>query len=300
MITAKVTREQGIEQGYLQDTILVLKPVIRSYPLISDRKDHVLYFMQEGASKFYVLPKDKYNEFVNIFKSEAEMDFFENITGLDLNFNKHNNNFWEKFTVKITKNANLMNGITKFDMSDPMDNIRVRILRLYPDTTEGWENRHNNPKSKFCLVDESYEDISANKDMDMMEEIWTFRGEVKNSPKKLKDFLSMYYMNKKSTKTVPEDFTLEQLNSELRKLIENDKNGVYKLLNDPDRSVKLFISRAIRCGAIERKGITGYLIPGDPTEYNIIELIKHLKILKEATDSMYLKIDTQIKQAKLV
>ena len=298
-VTTKATRAQGIKEGYLQDKIVVLKPVLRTYPLINDRKDHVLYFMQDGASKFYVLPKNNYNEYVDIFKDEKEKAFFEDILGLDLNYNNRVDNFWEKFRVKITKNVNLMNGMAKFDMSDPMDNIRVRIMRLYPDVTEGWENRYNKPKSKFCLVDEGYEDISANKEMDMMEEIWTFRGEVKNSIKKLRDFLSVYYMTKKSTKSVPDDFTLEQLNSEMRKLIEEDKNGVYAMITDEDRDIKLFISKAVRCGAIERKGVTGYAIPGDPTEYNLKDMIDHIKVLKEATDTSYVKIDTQIKQAKL-
>ena len=298
-VATKATKEQGIKDGYLQNKTVILKPVIRTYPLINDRKDHVLYFMQDGASKFFVLPKNNYNEFVNIFKNENEKEFFEEILGLDLNFNKKTDNFWEKFTVKITKNVNLMEGRIKFDLSDPMDNIRVRIIRLYPDVTEGWENRYDKPKSKFCLVDSDFQEVNSNKEMDILETIWTFRGEIKNSPKKLRDFLTVYYLTKKSTKTVPDDFTVEQLNGEIRRIIEDDKDVVYKIITDPDKDIKLFISRAVRCGAIERKGVTGYAIPGDPNQYDFRDMVEHIKALKEATDVTYMKIDTQIKQAKL-
>lgn len=297
--TLKATKAQGLEKGYLQDKKIILKPVTRSYPLIKDRKDHVLYFMQDGASRFYVLPKNSYNEFVNIFKDEEELKFFEDILGLDLNFNKRDENFWQKFTIKVTKDAGLMRDGMTFNMADPMDNIRVRILRLYSDVTEGWENRYEKPKSKFCLVDEDYQDIASNKEMDMMEEIWTYRGEIKNSPKKMRDFLTVYYLNKRTSKMVPEDFSVDQLNNEIKKIIDSDKEMVYNLITDKEKDMKLFISRAVRCGAIDRKGVTGYMLPGDPTEYNFTELIDYLKVLKENTDNTYLRIDTQIKQAKL-
>lgn len=293
------TKEQGIKKGFLQDRKLILKPVTRSYPLINDKKDHVLYFMQDGATRFYVLPKNSYNEFINIFSSEEEMKFFEEILGLDLNFNKRDGNFWEKFVVKITKNVTLMDGKIGFNLADPMDNIRARILKLYPDVTEGWENRYEKPKSKFCLVDADYKHLENNKEMDMMETIWTYRGEIKNSPKKLRDFLTVYYLAKKSSKTVPSDFTVEQLNNEIKRIIDEDKSFVHSLITDEDKDIKLFISRGVRCGAIERKGITGYVIPGDIKEYTFGDLVKYLKILKDATDVTYVKIDTQIKQAKL-
>lgn len=297
--SVKATRAQGIKQGFLQDKKLILKPVTRTYPLINDQKDHVLYFMQDGATKFYVLPKNTYNEYVNVFSSEEEKQFFEDMLGVDLNIYNKVDNFWEKFVVKVTKNAKLMTQGETFDMSDPLDNLRVRVLRLYPDITEGWENRYNKPRSKFCLVDSDYTSVETNKEMDILEEIWTFRGEIKNSPKKLRDFLSMYYLVKKSTKSVPSDFTVEQLNNEMKQIIEKDKSTVYSLIKDEDKDIKLMISRAVRCGAIERKGVTGYLIPGDTAEHNFNDLVKYLKLLKEESDSTYLRIDTQIKQAKL-
>lgn len=298
--TVTASRSQGIKEGYLQDKKVILKPVPRSYPMIGDRKDHVLYFMQDGASRFFVLPRNEYNEFIRIFKDEDEMRFFSDILGIDLNYNKRDNNFWETFTVKITKDASFMMQGKSYDLSDPMDNLRIRLLKAYKnEVADGWENRYNSPKSKFCLVDEDFEDVESNKEMDMLETIYTSFGEMRTSVKKMKDFLAMYYMQKRTTKILPEDWTKDQLAADFKKIIDDDKITVYNLLKDQDSEIKLFITRGVRCGAIERKGVTGYKLPGEDNEYNFKEMVDYIKLLKEATDTSYIKIDTQIKQAKL-
>lgn len=296
----KATRKLGIEKGYLKSNKVILLPVIRSYPMIGDKKEHVLYFMQDGASRWFILPKNEYNELYNVFKDEDEMEFFSEMTGQDLNPQKPDGSFWNKLIVKITKDVKFMETGKTFDLSDPMDNLRVRILRLSEEVTEGWDHRYDKPRSKFCLVDENYEETSSSKEMDIMEAIWTFWGEIKNSPKKMKDFLSLYFLTKKANKMVPEDFSKEQLSSEIKKVIDSDKQLVYDIINDADADIKLFLSRAVRCGAIERKGVTGFEVPGDGVVYTFKEMIDHLNVLKEATDTTYIKIDTQIKQAKFI
>ena len=295
----KVTRQEGLKKGYLQNKKQILKPVIRSYPMIGDNPKHVLYFMQDGATKFYVLPKNGYNEFAKIFKDEEEMRWFSDIIGRNLNPNTREDNFWETFTVKVTKDVKLMTVGVEFDLSDPMDNLRSRILKLYDEFTEGWENRYNKPKSKFVFVDEDYEEAFNNKEMTLMEEIFTYWGEIRSSSAKMKDFLITYNIVKKDTKQVPENASKEFLTNEIKKIFDTDREGAHKIIKDKDSDMKFFISRAVRCGAIERKGVTGFIIPGDDKQYNLLELIKHLNVLKEITDHTYLKIDTQIKQAKL-
>jgi hypothetical protein len=298
--TVKATRKLGIEKGYLQDKKMVLKPVIRTNPMIGDKKEHVLYFMQDGASRWFILPKNEYNELYNIFKSDEEAEFFSDLLGQEVHPRKGSDLFWSRLTIKITKNVKFMQDGKTFDMSDPMDNLRVRILRLSDEITEGWEQRYDKPKSKFCLVDEDYEETNSSKEMDIMEAIWTFWGEIKSSPKKMKDFLSVYFMTKRINKMVPEDFSKEQLSAEINKLIKEDSATVYAIINDPDADMKLFLTRAVRCGAIERKGVTGFVIPGDGVEYTAKDMVAHLNVLKQATDTTYIKIDTQIKQAKFI
>jgi len=296
---AKATTKEGLEKGYLENKKVTVRPVPRYNALVGNNKDHVLYFMQDGASMFFVLPRNNYNELYPIFKDEEEMRFFSELIGQDLNLNNKQNNFWESFSVKITKDVTLMKKGKEFNLADPLDNLRIRILRLYDTVTEGWDKKYSKPKSKFCIVDSDFEETQSNKDMDIYETIYTYWGEIKTSVKKMRDFLIVYYMTKKSTKQVPSDWSKEQLTKEIKDIIDKDKEAVYSIITDKDAEMKLFISRAVRCGAIERKGVTGYIITGEEEQRTLPEMIKYLEELKETTDTTYIKIDTQIKQAKL-
>lgn len=294
----KATKQEGLEKGYLQDKEVLVKPVPRHYPMIQNNKNHVLYFMQDGASEFFYLPRNSHNQFAKIFKDEEEMKYFSEMTGLDLNINKNIDNYWETFPVKITKDQELMGKGKKFDLSDPLDNIRIRILKMYKEVVEGWNNKYSNPRSKFCIVDSDFEEVQSNKDMDILEIIWTKWGEMKSSVKKMRDFLIIYHMVKKSTKLVPEDWGKDTLSAEIKKVIDKDKETVYSIISDEDADMKLFVSKAVQCGAIERRGVTGYVVVGEDEQRTLPEMVKYLKTLKETTDPTFMKIDTQIKQAK--
>ena len=71
-----VSREEALEKGYLEDKIVYLKPSPRQGKMIKD-PIHVGYFMYEGASVNFVLPKDARGELVNVFSSKEEQAYFE-------------------------------------------------------------------------------------------------------------------------------------------------------------------------------------------------------------------------------
>jgi len=292
------TVEYGISKGYLQKKKLYLKPIPRGNKMISDPK-HSGYFMWEGASKHFCLLANKYGMLINPFSSEDEERFFSEILDIDLNIYKKDTNFWHDFYVKITKDHNLMANGIPYDLSDPMDNIRIRILKQQKEVAPSWEERFSHIEYRFAFVEEDYEEIVHNKEMDMMETIWTYWGEVKSSVKKMRDFLAIYWMTKRTLKDVPADATKEFLTSEIKKLIDSDKEGVYAVINDPDLQVKNFIAKGIRVGAIMKEGVgTYYTVGNEDSKYNLAEFIAHIKFLKDSTDPIYLKMEAQINTQK--
>jgi len=290
-----MTQEEALKKGYLEKGKTILKPVERAGKMISD-KAHVGYFMFDGASVHFCLPTDEKGVLVSPFKSEEEREFFEKELDVDLNVHKKKDNFWHNFYVKLTKDATFMlDGIT-FDLLDPLDNIRVRILKLQSNIADGWENRYNRPEYKFVLVPDDFEDTAAEEEMDMSEKVWTYWGSIKNSPKKIKDFLNIYLMHKKSSKELPRNASKEFLIKEASKVMKEDRQGVHDIITDKDAQIKLFISKAIAVGAIQKAGINKYNISGEGIHYTLNEIVDYMKKAEETTDDIFLKIKAQIER----
>ena len=295
--TIEATKELGLEKGFLQNKKIWLKPIPRGGKMITD-PNHRGYFMWEGASKSFCLALDKRNELVTPFKTEAEQRFFSEILDLDLNVYKKKENFWHSFYVVITKDHKLMTEGVEFDLSDPMDNLRVRVLKQQREIAPSWDDRFGSMAYKFAFVDEDYEEKTSTIEMDVMEAIWTYWGEIKTSAKKMKEFLGIYHMEKKSLKVVPQDATKEFLSSEIKKIIDSDKETAYKIIKDEDSAIKLMILRAMVAGAITKEGVGTFSIVGDGEKYGYADFIGHLKFLKETTDPLYQKIEAQINTKK--
>jgi len=292
------TTEYGLKEGFLEDRKVILKPIPRGGKMITDPQ-HTGYFMWEGASKQYCLPVNEYDELVNPFKSEEEQLFFSSILDLDLNTHKKKDNFWHEFYVKITKDAKLMSEGITYDLRDPKDNLRVRILQLQKDEiASGWDNRFEKLTYKFALVDEDYQDESNTKEMDIAETVWTFWGGIKSSQKKMKEFLGVYWMTKKVLKSIPKDATKEFLTKEIKQIIDSDIKSVYNIIKDSDADIKYFIFKGIQAGAIMKEGVNTYQIIGDDSQYSLVSFIDHIKFLKESTDPIYQKLEAQINSKK--
>ena len=293
------TREEGISSGYLENRKVILKPIPRGGKMITD-PDHKGFFMWEGASKQYCLTVNKdNNQLVSPFKNEEEQRFFSELLEIDLNVHKKTNNFWHTFYVKVTKDHNLMTQGIIFDLSDPMDNLRVRILKQQgKEIALDWEKRFERMTYKFALVNEDYEDISSQEKMGVLEEVFTFWGSIKASPKKMREFLGIYWMTKKAMKTVPNDVTKEFLTKEISKIIESDRDAVHRIINEVDVDYKYLIFKGIQVGSISRTGVNTYSLVGDETTYTLPGFIEHLKFLKESTDPIYQKLEAQINSKK--
>jgi len=298
METKVVTKEEAFKQKYLEDRIVILKPIPRGGKIIKD-PTHTGYFMWEGASLYLSLPINSRGDLVNIFKSDEERKYFEHELDIDLSVHKTKNNFWRKFTVKITKDGMLMTFGKKFNMADPMDNLRVRVLKAQEIIAEDWDKRFSKGHYKFVLVDESHEENQAEVSLNEMEQVFTFFGGIKSSPKKMKDFLRTYLLETRSSKQVPEDAEKNWLIKEIKDVIDNDRITFLRLSKDDNLELKQLIGNAVKVGAIQKEGINKFIIPGlDNMTFSYSELVEFIKKVKEETDDIYIRIDTQVKNSK--
>jgi hypothetical protein len=288
-----VSREEALEKGFLEDKKVYLKPSPRQGKMIKT-PTHVGYFMYEGASHNFVLAKDSRGELINVFETQEEREYFETELGVDLNPYKKKDNFWHTFRIKFQKNPITMYEGVKFDLSNPMDNLRVRVLKNCIDVAPTWEERFKYPAYRFALVEEDYEENKASEEAVRNQAIWTYFGSISNNLSKMRDFVSVYLAVSKKIQTVPSNVTKEWLMGEINKIINDDPEGYLKVVNDPHFEMKAFIQAGVGVGAIEKSGVNKYNLPGETVTWQLNEFVEYLEQLKEDSDDVYLKIKAQI------
>lgn len=294
-----ISKEEALKKGYLQRKKVYLKPVVRGGKMISS-PEHVAYFQYEGANNWFQLPKHQVTGvLIDPFKgSDEERTFFESALDLDLNIHKKKDNFWHTFFVKVIKDYNLMHEGYLFDLEDPLDNLRYRVTKLQEMVAPSWDERYSKGEYRFALVDEGYAEEKEQDNTNKTIEAYTYLGSIQNSIKEMKDFLGLYYMEKKEMKFVPEDSDKDWLKKEVKKVIENEVDLALKIINDPNSKIKNFILKATRSGAITKESRNKYNIPGEGVSYTYDELVDYLTKAEEIKADVYLKIEAQNKLHK--
>jgi len=287
-------KEEAVTQGFLQKKNVYLRPIIRGGKMITD-PTHVAYFQYEGASTWFQLPKTERGALANPFNSDEERKFFEKELDLDLNIHKKQDNFWKTFFVKVKKDFTLMHDGYKFNLADPMDNLRYRVTKLQEMVAPDWEHRYSRGEYKFALVEEGYEEEKERDSTSKLIEAYTHFGEVKGSATKMSDILGVYFMEKKEFKTVPIDADKEFLQKELGRVIKDETDLFLKIISDPKSKVKNTILQGIKAGAIEKEARNKYNIPGEGVSYTYDELVTYLSEAEEIKSDVYLKLIAQNK-----
>jgi hypothetical protein len=298
MNKTSITKEEAFQKNYLQHKKVYLKPVTRGGRMITS-PEHVAFFQMEGATNWFQLPQlESTGELADPFTSEEEKTFFEQILDLDLNIHKKKDNYWHTFFVKVIKNFDLMHDGYVFNLEDPIDNLRYRVTKLQPMVAPSWEKRYGRGDYRFALVDEGYAEEKEQTDTNKTIEAYTYLGSIQNSVKDMKDFLGVYYLEKKEMKFVPEDADKDWLRKEIRKVVEEELDLALKIMHDPDAKIKNFILQAIRVGAITKPARNKYDIPGEGVSYTYEELVKYLTEAETLKADVYLKIIAQVRMHK--
>ena len=305
-----MNREEALKKGYLQEKIVRLKPVTsKGGKMISD-KNHSGYFMWDQAVMSYSLrATDRNGNVVNPFKDELEKKYFEETMGMNLNpYDPESKWYTQKgkfIKVDIQKTQEFMFGGMRFDLSNPEQNLQYRVLVSNKDTYPHGialspDEVNDGINYKFMLVADGFEDTKNTESMDIMQEIYTYYGSIKENVKKLRDLLGVYLVDKKSTLKIPNDASKEWLVSELNKAFKSDSERVYKLIMDPDLDTKIFIDKAIRVASITRTSMNSFTINDEgQTPYSYPELLIRIKQLQDSQDGIYVKIGQLIKNSKL-
>lgn len=292
---------------YLPNKKVILKPTPREGQIVSDPK-HKLYFLAEDAVSEWMLPiSGNTGRLIDVFESLEEREFFENL--LDVDLNPLNNgtskvNFWHTFRVRITRTPNLLEDGVTFDLSNPIDNLKVKVLKRQEDIAPSWDKRKKHPKFRWVLVDETQEYVTKASSADDLAEAYAHFASIKHSETKMIEFLRIYGASNNKKKIVPKDAKLEFLKGEVSNIINSDIKGYLSTVKNGDFEIKILLENALQVGAVEDK-YNQYVLPGgdtlDPLDGSYRATINKLKEWsnpKSDGHEKYLTIKARIDNAK--
>lgn len=197
-----------------------------------------------------------------------------NIGPGDLSVHKRPN-FWTTFEVKLSDDP------MSLDLSDTMDWLRWKFLLAQKDyVSPDVDHEKDKATYKYAIKDADAESVSEVKKYNVEKEVNRYFYKIEDDEQKLRALLDMYYKNKRSLKKVPKNAKITFLTSEVYRLIKDDLQGIYNVIQDKNFETKFLINRAIDNSLIERLGGSEYKIVGEEDVMSLTELIKFLDAKK--------------------
>ena len=295
-----ITKKEAIEKGWLSDKKIILKPLPRGGKMGTENPAHIAHFMMDGCTRSFCLPRNQRGDLINIFESDEERDFFAKTLGIkNLNISE-NGNFFEKFFVHVTKDDSLLSLGESFDMSDPMDNLRIRIVKLDRQVAPSWEARNDRPAEyRWVIIDESEKLKNAEKEYDSLMEFWKYMGKNDETPKK-RQILSVYLNSINSSKKVAKDSSKQLLDLEFSGISKNksDRELFLDIVTNDKFHAKLIVLDALECGAIIKDGLDTYSFKDSDVTYTFNEIANVVSDWKESQDDKYYILKDKIDKSK--
>ena len=250
---------QGLVSCLRNETVIVRHIPKKTGFKINDPK-HVLYGgMAEGASKTFTVPQLQSGNFVNVL-TDLEKEFLENVMGLEYNalsIYKKTNNFWSSDNENGISSVRLVKGDNRFDLSNPEDYIRYKILLANKDIiAPSLQALQDSPKAtyQFVMIFENDESNQARDKMTNTMQCYKEFGKYENNADVLR-FVIETIDGRPTAKTTK----LEFLQNKTIDLIQADAKLFLKVITDNLLSTKVLIKKAIESGIISKRGDYLYL-----------------------------------------
>ena len=237
----------------LRNERVIIRFVPKQTGLVSNPR-HILYGgMAESAVRWFTLPRLSSGMYVNAL-TDKEKAYLEDIMGLEYNalsIYKKIDNFWDNYTVRLTKLDNFLN------LADPEDYIKYKVLLANKDyIASSLQELQDKPKMtyQFVIVQEGEEAKTAKKEMNATMQSYMKFGEIQDNTNKLRVIIETID-GRPLAKTTKIEFLHEKIN----KLIQADPKLFLRVTEDQYLDTKVLIKRAIEEGLISNRGGMLYL-----------------------------------------
>lgn len=244
----------------LRNERIVVRHVPKLTGMWGNNPKHILAGgMAEGASRTFVVPRLSSGMFVNIL-TDKEKAFLEEIMGLEYNalsIYKKVDNFWDDSNENGINKVRLSKQDNYFNLSDPEDYIRYKILLANKDyIAPSLQALQDTPKAtyQYVIISEGEETKTAKDNMSATMRCYKEFGKIEDDFDTLRVIIETID-GRPTSKTAK----LEFLQTKANELIQNDSKIFLKVINDPMLSTKVLIKKAIEASLISNRGNYLYL-----------------------------------------
>lgn len=261
--TKKNTKKEHSSEGLvscLRNERITVRHIPKLTGMWGNNPKHILAGgMAEGAVRTFVVPRLSSGMFVNVL-TDSEKAFLEEIMGLEYNalsIYKKVDNFWDDSNeaginkVRLTKQDNY------FNLSDPEDYIRYKILLANKDIiAPSMQVLQDTPKAtyQFVIISEGEENKLAKDSMSATMKCYKEFGKIEDNIDILRTIVETID-GRPTSKTAKLEFLQTKINS----LIQTDSKLFLKVITDPMLSTKVLIKKSIEAGLISNRGNFLYL-----------------------------------------
>lgn len=243
----------------LRNERIIVRHIPKTGGMITNPK-HILYGgMAENATKTFTVPRLSSGMYVNVL-TDDEKAFLEYIMKLEVNalsIYKKTDNFWDDTNDKGISRVRLGKQDNYFNLSDPEDYIRYKILlanKNYIAPSLGALQDAPKASYQFVIISEGDETKNAKVNMSATMRCYKEFGKVEDDAATLRTIIETI-----DGRPLAATSKLEFLQTKANDLIQADSKIFLKVITDPMLPTKVLIKRAIEAGLISNRGNFLYL-----------------------------------------
>ena len=238
----------------LRNERIIVRHIPKQSNMVQNPK-HVLYGgMAENAIRVFVVPRLSSGKYVNVLTND-EKEYLENIMGLEdnaLSIHKREHNFWDDSNPDGISRVILKKQDNYFDLSDPSDYIRYKILIANKDwIAPSLKSLEDHPKAtyQYVIIGEGDETKSAKSNMSNTMMCYKEYGKIEEDTDTLKLIIETL-----DGRPVASTSKLEFLQTKINDLIQANPKTFLKVVTDKMLSTKVLIKKGIDAGVITKRG----------------------------------------------
>ena len=278
----------------LRNERVIVRFVPKEGGMITNPK-HILYGgMAEAAVRYFTVPVlQSTGAFKNVL-TDAEKEYLEQVMGLEYNalsIYKKENNYWENFRVRLTKQDTFLN------LSDPNDYIKYKVLLANTNfIADSLETLQDRPRAtyQYVLIKEGESEKRESDNISTIMKCYKEYGKIENDADTLKCIVELL-----DKRPLAKGTKIEFLQGKANTLIQSNPGLFYSTVTDPTLPVKVLIRRAVEEGVISRRGDQYYLksdnspLCGSNEEPTLNTAAKYLSLPKN--QELKLSIEAKLK-----
>lgn len=219
--------------------------------------------MADNSTKTYVVPKLKSGIYKNVL-TNAEKECLEEVMQLEpnaLSIHKKTHNFWDDSNDQGVNKVVLHKHDNVFDLSDPVDYIKVKILLANSDLiAPSLEELQERPQAtyQFVIIREQEEAKESAGTISIMQKCFAEYGKIEDDADKLRTIIEIFTKRPTSANT-----KLPAIQKEIFNCIQKDDRKFLKIITDPMLRFKTTIILAAEAGILAKKNDGYYYLMED-------------------------------------